>query len=95
MEINRVGLSNIKPTNLKNTTENGSDFKEIMNEQIQKLNDKQVEADNYIKDLISGKDVDLHQVMIATEEARLSLELAVQIRNKIIEAYKELNNMQL
>lgn len=95
MEINRVGLSNIKPTNLKNTTENGSNFKEIMNEQIQKLNDKQVEADNYIKDLISGKDVDLHQVMIATEEARLSLELAVQIRNKIIEAYKELNNMQL
>jgi len=95
MEINRIGLSNIKPTNLKNTTENGSNFKEIMNEQIQKLNDKQVEADNYIKDLISGKDVDLHQVMIATEEARLSLELAVQIRNKIIEAYKELNNMQL
>jgi len=95
MEINRVVLSNIKPTNLKNTTENGSNFKEIMNEQIQKLNDKQVEADNYIKDLISGKDVDLHQVMIATEEARLSLELAVQIRNKIIEAYKELNNMQL
>ncbi|MBC7087505.1 MAG: flagellar hook-basal body complex protein FliE [Tissierellales bacterium] len=95
MEINRVGLSNIKPANFKNSNENGSNFKEIMNDQIQKLNDKQVEADNYIKDLISGKDVDLHQVMIATEEARLSLELAVQIRNKIIEAYKELNNMQL
>jgi flagellar hook-basal body complex protein FliE len=67
----------------------------VLNEQLNKLNDKQVEADNYINDLISGKDVDLHQVMIATEEARLSLELAVQIRNKIVEAYKELNNMQL
>ena len=67
----------------------------MLNEQLNKLNDKQVEADNYINDLISGNDVDLHQVMIATEEARLSLELAVQIRNKVVEAYKELNNMQL
>ena len=38
---------------------------------------------------------DLHTVMIATEEVRLSLELAVQIRNKFVESYKEINNMQL
>ncbi|TJX66274.1 flagellar hook-basal body complex protein FliE [Soehngenia saccharolytica] len=95
MEINKVGLSSIKPVNTKLNNETGVDFKDIMNEQLEKLNNKQVEADNYINDLISGENVDLHQVMIATEEARLSLELAVQIRNKVVEAYKELNNMQL
>ncbi|HOK62334.1 MAG TPA: flagellar hook-basal body complex protein FliE [Soehngenia sp.] len=95
MEINKVGLSSIKPVNTKTNNETETDFKAIMNEQLNKLNNKQVEADNYVNDLISGNDVDLHQVMIATEEARLSLELAVQIRNKIVEAYKELNNMQL
>ena len=42
-----------------------------------------------------GEVDDLHSVMIATEEARISLELAVQVRNKCIEAYKEINNMQL
>lgn len=95
MEINKIGLSGIKPINTNANNEKETDFRAVLNEQLNKLNDKQVEADNYINDLISGKDVNLHQVMIATEEARLSLELAVQIRNKVVEAYKELNNMQL
>lgn len=47
------------------------------------------------QDFISGEVEDLHAVMIATEEARLSLDLALQVRNKIVEAYKEINNMQL
>ncbi len=95
MEINKIGLSGIKSINTNANNEKETDFRAVLNEQLNKLNDKQVEADNYINDLISGNDVDLHQVMIATEEARLSLELAVQIRNKVVEAYKELNNMQL
>ena len=95
MEVNRIGLSGINSVNSKENDKTESDFRAVLNEQLKKLNEKQVEADNYIKDFISGNDVDLHQVMIATEEARLSLELAVQIRNKIVEAYKELNNMQL
>jgi flagellar hook-basal body complex protein FliE len=95
MEVNRIGLSGINSVNSKENDKTESDFRAVLNEQLNKLNEKQVEADNYIKDFISGNDVDLHQVMIATEEARLSLELAVQIRNKIVEAYKELNNMQL
>ncbi|TFZ39915.1 flagellar hook-basal body complex protein FliE [Soehngenia longivitae] len=95
MEINKIGLSGINSVNSKVNDKTETDFRAVLNEQLNKLNDKQVEADNYISDLISGNDVDLHQVMIATEEARLSLELAVQIRNKVVEAYKELNNMQL
>lgn len=95
MEINKIGLSGINSVNSKVNDKTETDFRAVLNEQLNKLNDKQVEADNYINDLISGNDVDLHQVMIATEEARLSLELAVQIRNKVVEAYKELNNMQL
>lgn len=95
MEVNRIGLSGINSVNSKENDKTESDFRAVLNEQLNKLNEKQVEADNYIKDFISGNDVDLHQVMIATEEARLSLELAVQIRNKVVEAYKELNNMQL
>lgn len=70
-------------------------FKDIINNEIEKLNNSQVKADKLTQDLISGQVDDLHTVLIATEEARISLELAVQVRNKVIEAYKELNNMQL
>ena len=67
----------------------------MLSSQIEKLNGVQVQADNMIADFAAGNTDDLHQVMIAAEEASMSMELAVQIRNKIVDAYKELNNMQL
>ena len=45
--------------------------------------------------MLTGKPVDLHQVMIAAEQAGLALQLTVQVRNKIIEAYQEISRMQV
>lgn len=70
-------------------------FKDIIGNEIQKLNDKQVKADKLTEAFITGEVEDLHTVLIATEEARLSLELAVQVRNKLVEGFKEINNIQL
>lgn len=70
-------------------------FKDYINLEMEKLNNQQIKADNLVEAFIRGEVEDIHTVMIAAEEARLSLELAVQIRNKCIEAYKEINNMQL
>lgn len=70
-------------------------FGDMIDNAIDELNKKQLNADKLTYDFITGDVDDLHTVLIATEEARLSLELAVQVRNKCIEAYKEINNMQL
>ncbi|WDU83970.1 flagellar hook-basal body complex protein FliE [Caloramator sp. Dgby_cultured_2] len=59
------------------------------------MNEKQVEAENATIDLITGQAQDIHQVMLATEEARLTLELAVQIRNKLVDAYQEIMRIQI
>lgn len=72
----------------------GTGFAEIMKTELQKVNDLQVEADNNIKGYIAGEK-SIHEVMLATEEASMSLELAIQIRNKLVDAYKEFNNMQV
>ena len=96
--MNISGISNNLLAGLNkagSSTENDFSFKDMINNEIEKLNNKQVEADNMTQGFISGQVDDLHTVMIATEEARLSLELAVQLRNKVVEAYKEINNMQL
>ena len=99
MNIN--SLNNILPTTLNNVEGKGlvekenNSFKDIISDAMNELNNKQVKADELTQDFISGNVDDLHTVLIATEEARLSLELAVQVRNKCIEAYKEINNMQL
>ncbi len=70
-------------------------FVNMMNTAIDNVNKKQMNADSVTNKFMSGEIEDLHSVMIATEEARISLELAVQVRNKCIEAFKEINNMQL
>jgi flagellar hook-basal body complex protein FliE len=44
--------------------------------------------------MISGTESDLGKVMINMTEAQLSLETAVQVRNKVIEAYNDIKNMQ-
>lgn len=81
------GLDQADPT--------GQSFTDMLTSELDKVTESQKESDNLMVDFVSGGDVDLHQVMIAAEEARLNMEMMVQVRNKVIEAYKELNNMQL
>jgi flagellar hook-basal body complex protein FliE len=70
-------------------------FIDTLKEKLDGVNDKQLEAENMTELLVKGEDVDIHEVMLSTEEAKMSLELAVQIRNKIVEAYQEINRMQI
>jgi len=70
-------------------------FGELLQEALKKVNRQQVEAEEALQGLISGETQELHQIMIATEKARLSLQLTVQVTNKIIEAYREISRMQI
>lgn len=79
----------------KKVKNEGSDFVSMLKNKLDEVNDKSVESENITQAMMKGEDVDAHQVTIAGEEAKLSLELAVQVRNKIVEAYQELNRMQL
>lgn len=70
-------------------------FAEIFKDSIEKVNSLQAEADQSSQKLILGKDANIHQVMIAMEKANLSLQLIMQVRNKIINAYEELMRTQV
>jgi len=52
-------------------------------------------ADTLVRRFALDDGVPLHQVTIALEEARLSVELAMQVRARLVEGYRELMNMQL
>lgn len=58
------------------------------------LNEKQLASDQAVQGLVAGDVDSLHNVMIKTSEAQLSLDLALQVRNKCLEAYNEVKNMQ-
>jgi flagellar hook-basal body complex protein FliE len=70
-------------------------FLDTLKEKLNEVNDKQIEADNLTQKFIKGEEDDIHKVILSSEEAKLSLELAVQIRNKLVDAYGEFNRMQI
>ncbi|EKS4342871.1 flagellar hook-basal body complex protein FliE [Clostridium botulinum] len=70
-------------------------FSEVLKDKLDGVNEKQVKADNSTQSFIKGEEIDIHNVMLNAEEAKMSMELAVQVRNKLVEAYQELSRMQL
>src|SRR5659263_293544 len=64
-------------------------FLDTLKEKLNEVNDKQIQSDTLTQKFITGEETDVHKVMVSTEEAKLSLELAVQIRNKLVDAYQE------
>ena len=59
------------------------------------VNRAKLEADRMQEDLAMGGPTSIHDAMIAAEKAQLSMQMAIQIRNRILTAYTEINNMAL
>jgi len=70
-------------------------FKDLLEEALNNVNNNLIGAEKITQDFALGKEVELHQVILATEQASLALQLTVQIRNKVIEAYQEVMRMQV
>ncbi|RMG69303.1 MAG: flagellar hook-basal body complex protein FliE [Calditrichaeota bacterium] len=70
-------------------------FQDTLKEAIQDVNQLQVEAGATTEAFLRGEITDLHDVTIAMEKARLGLELMLEVRNKLVEAYQEIMRMQL
>lgn len=66
-------------------------FDQLLNE----VNTSQNESDTMIQKLAAGEDVDLHQVLIASEQADISLRVALAIRDKLVESYREVMRMSV
>ena len=70
----------------------GTGFGERLKQAISEVNELQQEADQAMEDVTLGK-IGIHEGMLAISEADLSLRLLVQIRTKIMDAYREISRM--
>jgi flagellar hook-basal body complex protein FliE len=73
----------------------GADFKQMLEGYLDQVNGLQMRADRAVVELASGKMDNLHQVVAAVSEADLSFRLMMEIRNKLVDAYKEIMRMQV
>ena len=68
-------------------------FGTMLKDAIQSVNEQQGVSDKLTGKLIRGEEVELHQVMIASQKASITLNATMEIRNKVIEAYQEIMRM--
>ena len=71
------------------------DFGETISDFVKAVNDSQTESSQAAADIIQGKSENLHQAMATMEEAKLSFQLMIEIRNRLLESYKEIQRMQV
>jgi flagellar hook-basal body complex protein FliE len=72
-----------------------ADFGKLLSEALDKVNHLQKDAEKASIDLAAGKIQDISQVTIASEKAAVALQLTMQVRNKVIDAYQEIMRMQV
>ena len=80
---------------LKEKAEIKQDFSQWLASQIQETNEQIATADTELRRLATGETDNLHHVMLSLEKAKTSMELVVQVRNKLLEGYQELLRMQI
>lgn len=88
-------LNNMSLNELNSENNTGTSFSKVLGEAVNKVNDTEINSNNKIEALIKGEDVSIHEVMLAMQESQLSLQALIEVRNKTVEAYQEINKLQL
>jgi flagellar hook-basal body complex protein FliE len=71
-----------------------TDFQKVLKRSIEEVDGLAKEANHSVQEMIAGK-MDVHQAMVAMEQANISFRLMVQVRNKMMAAYDEIMKMQI
>ncbi|MFK2824992.1 flagellar hook-basal body complex protein FliE [Bacillus sp. B190/17] len=70
-------------------------FAEFLKESLNEVSRADAKSNDMTNKLIRGENVDLHQVLIASQKASITMQLTMEVRNKAVEAYQEIMRMQI
>lgn len=83
------------PQEMPNVGAKGDDFAGTLMDVLKEVNSAQLNAQQKQADFMAGRNADIADVKIAMEQAGLALNLTLQVRNKVLEAYQEITRMQV
>ncbi len=72
-----------------------SNFSDLLDGFVSHVNELQNKANTAIDDMASGQPANVNEVMVAMEKAKISFDMLLQIRNKMLDAYKQIMQMQM
>ena len=98
-DINKIGSLSTADL-LSKQADNGTqksngDFAQQLKSAINDVNNMQVDSEKAMSDIATGQVKDLHQAAIAIDKAEISMKLMLEVRNKALNAYKEITRTQL
>ena len=73
----------------------GPPFKNILLEALNQVNTMQSQANEAVQQLVTGGDVNPAEVLTTLQKADISFRMMLQIRNKLVQAYQEVNNIRI
>lgn len=73
----------------------GPSFGQYLKDALDSANEAQIKADDETTKLITGESTDMHNALIAAAEAKIQMQLVMEIRNKLLESYQEITRMQI
>lgn len=88
-------LRGIDPSQKSSAGDNTQSVTQSFGDMLSALNQSQTNADNLMQQLAQGENVDLHTVMIGLEENNVNFNVAMGIRDRLVEAYREIMRMQV
>lgn len=73
----------------------GDSFATMLSNMVSDVNAQQNTATQTVNALQGGQNIPLHQAVLSMEEANVSFQLMVEVRNRLLEAYQEIMRMQI
>ena len=98
MQISSItdSISSLSSGNSNKLVQNSDkSFQNMLKDVITEVNEEQVQGYNAMEGIATGKVTSLQQAVQKVEEAELSMKLALEVKNKAINAYKEIMRMQV
>lgn len=94
-ELRSAAEASSREARVQGTTGDGVTFSEVFRGSLERVNELQHQADTAIQELVAGRTKNIHETMLAIERADASLKLMMQVRNKVLDAYREIMRMQI
>ena len=88
-----ASLPSLPPAGLPST--GGEAFNSVFADAVQKVENYRLSADDSVNKFLSGEGEELHTVALKTQQAQISFDLFMQVRNKVVSAYQEIMRMQV
>ena len=76
-------------------TGNSNNFFQLVSEKLHNIDNSIKQSDSLVASYIKGENIPVHEVVVALGKTKTEIQLAVEIRNKLLESYQEITRIQL